>query len=36
MKSKQDWHMRGVMPAGRLPIARINGAAGPANGAAHI
>ena len=35
MKLKHDWQTRGFLSAGRLPIARMNGAAGPANGAAH-
>ena len=36
MNEKQDWQSAGLLSAGRLPIARMSGAAGPANGAAHI
>ena len=35
MKSKHEVHIVGFLSDGRLPIARMTGAAGPANGAAH-
>ena len=35
MKSKHDVHIVGFLSDGRLPIIRMTGAAGPANGAAH-